>query len=216
MTSLSAIRNKSVRFVDDNDALSSVWIYEAFSTDVLWVTNEVHEEGRRTARSEARKGRQWGVDSLLHNTFTAATDKTVQRSLNEFTKSKANGRGFERSISREHCQVRKEHRVRAIKAIIMAQAEAKERGYELVELTDQLRLLSIKFSVNAKIFARRMGKADEACCYSRKSRRNPISSPLKTNNEESLMARPSLPCKNTSSGSAKSRVSQRLPHAMTA
>ena len=160
---------KAVRFADENDACSSMWVYEAYSTDILWFTLKDQEQTRRAARIEAREIRKRGVDTLLLDAFTNTdTGKAVQRNLNEYAKSKSNPRGLERFLSREHCAVRKQHKAHAVRAIVMAQNDAREHGHEQVEMEEQLRLLSITFSVHAKIFARRMGKADEACCYSNK------------------------------------------------
>lgn len=213
MTSTSGIETKTVRFADDTEARSNIWIYEAYSTDVLWFTSKQQDETRRRARTEAREIRARGLDTLLIDTFTTTdTAKSVQRSLNEYTKSKSNPRGLERFISRNNCDVRREHKLHAIKAIVMAQAEGKTRGYELDELTDQLRLLSIQFSIHAKIFARRMGKADAACCNSHKSKKAATASMICAK-QPSPLVRPPLQSRNSSSSSLSlsqhSKLSQR-------
>jgi hypothetical protein len=57
------------------------------------------------------------------------------------------------------------HRVIAIKAILLGQKEALDRGLKLADVTEQLRELSLRYCCTAKIFARRLGKADEYACY---------------------------------------------------
>ncbi|CAB9525268.1 expressed unknown protein [Seminavis robusta] len=203
---------RSVSFVPFNDARNTQWIYEAYSTDVLWTTSEEQAASRHRTRQRARDLRYENEDVLLRDTFTTTdTDKNVQRSLKDFVKSNGNGRGMERFISREHHEERKAHRARAIKVIIMAQKEAIERGYELAELTEQLRMLSIKFSIHAKIFARRMGKADEACCYPKQKR----SSQKQQQGTSVFVGAPVVPSA-ASASLTKTQISQRQLQAMTA
>ena len=197
--------NRTVRFADNEDPCCTVWVYEAYATDNLWFTEEEQKEFRRSAIAQARQCRQQGVTSLLEGTF-ATDEKTTQASLNEVARSNPVARGLERFISGEHYNVRRENKVYAIKVILLAQTEAKERGYQLYELTEHLRCLSLQFSVSAKIFARRMGKADEACCLRRKSKKASV--------KKTTLSRKSLA--PSASSWADSSLSPRQVHARLA
>ncbi len=99
-------------------------------------------------------------------------------------------------------------RADTIRAIVEAQEMALDNGLSQAQIEEQLRKVSLQFSIYAKIFARRMGKADEAAAS--------YSSDLKTaimvcaKNQGLVATRPAIMRPSTSSSSlANTRLSQR-------
>jgi hypothetical protein len=160
---MSTATSTSRRSVCFNDELNIIHVVEAFASDLLWSTAEDDHENKREMKFFAVKVRREGVDRLIENSFANPAADT-QKSLNEFARH-TDGRGLERLFCAKHYEERMTHRVIAIKAILMGQKEALDRELKLADVTEQLRELSLRYCCTAKIFARRMGKADEYACY---------------------------------------------------
>jgi len=152
---------KTVRFVEENDERNTVHVYEAFSTDILWMTCQENREMKKEQQAQTMKLRRGGADRLFEQSF-ANPASDVQRALNDFTRH-TDGRGLERQTCSKHLEERMMHRALALQAILLGQKQARKQGLE--DVTEQLRALSLQYCCTAKIFARRMGKADEYACY---------------------------------------------------
>ena len=148
----------SVRFAPDNDERNTVHIFAAHVEEGLWVSEEEHSESKAACRTAASKLRRGGADRLFECSF-ANPAADVQKSLNEFAKH-TDGRGLERSTSQQHYKERLQQRALAIRAILLGQEQALIQGLKLQDVSEQLRELSIQYCCSAKIFARRLGKAD--------------------------------------------------------
>jgi hypothetical protein len=156
---------RSVTFADV--AKNTTHIYEARATDILWEFPEFFEKCRQAARKAGKRLRQDEHADLLDDCF-CNTRNDIQKRLNEFVRQCDEGRGVERFVSKSMCITRKEERSKAIRAIIIGQTQAKKKGLSPDVLAGQLREVSLVFCLNAKVYARRMGKADEAACYPQK------------------------------------------------
>jgi hypothetical protein len=172
MVPLDASYRKCVSFADDKNTRH---VYDARSTDVLWEWPEFFEQSRKQARREGSKLQKQGFKDLLEGCF--GNDRNdVQKSLNDYAKL-CDGRGIERYASREMYAQRKDERSKAIQAILIGQRQAKERGMPQNVMAEELRDVYLVYCLNAKVFARRLGKADEAACY-KKQKRSSIDSKL--------------------------------------
>ncbi|CAB9511521.1 expressed unknown protein [Seminavis robusta] len=160
MSCSTSTTTKSLRIVEEQN---TVHVFDALISDDLWCTGEEHYESRRSLKAHTIKLRREGVDRLVESTFANPAADT-QKLLNDFTRH-SDGRGLERLTSQQHYEERMSQRALAIKAILMGQQEARDRGLQLCDVTEQLRELSLRYCCTAKIFARRMGKADEYACY---------------------------------------------------
>jgi len=118
---------------------------------------------RKAAREDGKQGRKDGYDKLIDGSFSDPKEN-VQKSLNEFVRH-SNQRGIERFTSKPHYKERKEERLNAIRAVLLGQTQAHLKGLPADQKAQQLREVSLVFCLNAKVFARRMGKADEAAAY---------------------------------------------------
>ena len=174
---------KTVSFAPENDVQ-----YFAVHQDknTLWCSAEEAHEFKSDTKEHASKLRRQGVDRLLEKSFASATSD-VQKCLNEFYKH-TSGRGIERSISQKHFNERMQQRALAIKVILLGQEQARKQGLKLEDVSEQLRELSIRYCVNAKIFARRMGKADEYAC---KIKSSSCSSKNSASQKSKMIASPS-------------------------
>ena len=151
---------KSVSF----DELSNTrHIYDGRSTDILWEFPEFFEEARSLARTDGKAARLAGYSKLIEHSFSEPSED-IQKCLNEFAKH-SDARGLERFTNRRHYDERKKERAQALQAVLIGQRQAKEQGLSQAVAEEQLREVSLVFCLNAKVFARRLGKADEAACY---------------------------------------------------
>jgi hypothetical protein len=187
MTSQVNKSKKSVTFADG--VKHTTHIYEARATDVLWEFPEFFPKCRQAAHKAGKRLRQDGHDALLEDCFGTTTGNDVQKRLNEFVRQCDDGRGVERFISKSMFTARKEERSKAINAILICQTQAKQQGRSPDELAERLREVSLVFCLNAKVFARRMGKADAAACYKKSiSSSNSSTNSLKCTSTQSLPA----------------------------
>ena len=156
---------KTVRFADDNDERNSVHVFfEPLFTEMdLWLTEEDFVSSKRAQKNAIIKVRQKGGDRLVEESF-ADPPADVQKSLNEYTRH-TDGRGLERHACPTHFKHRAVARSMAVKAILLGQEQAAKQGLKLEDVSEQMRELSLQYCLSAKIFARRMGKADEYAVY---------------------------------------------------
>jgi hypothetical protein len=165
---MSTQTKKSVHFPCDEEIHSVHLIDTSIATDLLcYVSQEEFERCRERAVLEGCKARAQGLDKLLEGTF-ADPHPDVQKCLNEYVRH-SDCRGLERSICETHFEERKSQRERAVKAVLIGQEMAKKQAMSAEEMSQQLRKVSLTYALDAKVFARRLGKADESACSAKKS-----------------------------------------------
>ena len=172
---------KSVSF---DESSNTRLVYDGRSTDVLWDFPEFFQEARKLARTEGKAARNAGYSKFVEHSFSEPPEG-IQKSLNEFV-TLSDARGLERFTSRQHYQERKRERAQALQAVLIGQRQAKEQGISQALAEEQLREVSLVFCLNAKVFARRLGKADEAACYPKVKSSKPTSSSLKKSSLKNL------------------------------
>lgn len=163
MIMIEASYSKTVSFADERNTKH---IYEALSTDVLWEWPEFFTQCRTAARRDGSQLKGEGLDKLLEGCF-CNTRHNIQKCLNEYTKL-SEGRGVERFVCRSMYHERKQERSQAIKAILIGQTQGREKGLPEDVMREELREVALVYGLNAKVFARRIGKADEYACYPKK------------------------------------------------
>jgi hypothetical protein len=127
---------------------------------------------KQTCRLEGCQARKEGLDRQLECTFTDASDD-VQKRLHHYTRH-YDCRGLERMISKAHYDERRHHRELAVKAVLIGQKMAKEQGMNPDDVSEQLRKVALVYCLDAKIFARRLGKADEVASESQNKKGSPL------------------------------------------
>lgn len=162
-------KEKMIRFAEDKPP---VYIYDARPDDVLWFTDEDFAESRANSRAIGQQNRKDGFDELLEETFHNPRDE-VQKYLKEYAKL-SHSRGLERFTCRSHGEERIRSRKRAVSAVLAAQDQARQRQSSVDRTWQALREISVLYCVDARIFARRMAKADAAVVrlQENKSKRN--------------------------------------------
>lgn len=128
----------------------------------IWFIGEDHTDMKNRCKIEAREWRKLGYSVLLNDSFEYPRND-VQDYLNAFTQlpDRLNRRGIERQCSRKHGDERSELKERSRQSVFRAQEQFKKQGMGKDELVEKLSLCYICACRNARIFARRMGKADE-------------------------------------------------------
>lgn len=144
------------------DEIRETWIYPAREDDVLWMDPDEFFDLKKASRLFAKQWRLNGFTVLLKDTYEHPRSD-AQRILNAFVQLEGNdcGRGMERRGSKQHGEERTYLKKRAIQAVLLHQRRLLVRGAEIDELWEELGDVSNDYTRTAKIFARRIAKADE-------------------------------------------------------
>jgi len=163
-----ARRRGSVTFNESIETREFEPVTELGDPDIvgkLWFQPWEKQENKRMMRERAREWRRLGWGVLLHDSFTNPNPKLTQSCLNAFTQLSDPDycRGMERYLSQEHDEQRSE-RKRSVIDDVLEQARYLEsrRNLSYDEKCAKLAEFSALQSKCAEVFARRIGKADEA------------------------------------------------------
>lgn len=128
----------------------------------IWFAPDDYFDMKAKTRYDAKEWRKKGFGLLLKETFENPAE-TTQEFLNAFCLLEADmsRRGTERHLSRKHGEERSDLKDRARYCVLSNQRRMKRQGMKIPELTDHLALIYHDATRPAKIFARRLGKADE-------------------------------------------------------
>lgn len=153
---------KSVRFHEEERAV--LFIEQICELPVLdiWFTADDYFDMKAKTRYDAKEWRKKGFGLLLKETFENPAD-TAQEFLNAFCLLDVDmsRRGMERHLSRKHGEERSDLKDRARYCVLSAQRRMRRQGMKPNELQDHLALIYHDATRPAKIFARRIAKADE-------------------------------------------------------
>lgn len=153
-------KGKSVRFSKEPilHLLEDVELLE----NEIWYFADEYATMKARGRSEAKEWRRSGYSQLLKETFeTPRSD--AQDFINAFCmlEDEFHRRGLERQLSRQHGEERSDLKERAKQSVLSNQERLKGQGLRAEELVDHLAHIYKDVTRAAKVFARRLGKADE-------------------------------------------------------
>ncbi|CAB9518538.1 expressed unknown protein [Seminavis robusta] len=142
--------------------LVASWVYPSRGDDILWMDPEEFFDLKKASRLFAKQWRLNGFTVLLKDTYEHPRSD-AQRVLNAFVQLEGNdcGRGMERRGSKQHGEERTYLKKRALQAVLLHQRRLLVRGADMDELWEELGDVSNDYTRTAKIFARRIAKADE-------------------------------------------------------
>jgi len=157
---------KAKRSLVWSDEMRKEWVYPAREDDILWMDPEEFFDLKKASRMFAKTWRLNGFTVLLKDTYEHPRTDT-QRVLNAFVQLEGNdcGRGMERRGSKQHGEERTYLKKRAIQAVLLHQRRLLVRGADIDEIWEELCDVSQDYTRTAKIFARRIAKADEAAVH---------------------------------------------------
>ena len=149
-----------------SDEANQSWTYPAKPDDVLWMDPEEFFDLKKASRLFAKQWRLNGFTVLLKDTYEHPRSD-AQRILDAFVQLEGNdcGRGIERRGSKQHGEERTYLKKRAIQAVLLHQRRLLVRGADMDELWEELCDVSTDYTRTAKIFARRIAKADESAVH---------------------------------------------------
>ena len=152
---------KKVDFVEGHDAIMIEQI-EELDVESIWFTPDDYLEIKAQSRLDAKDWRRKGYGVLLKDTFENPVNE-VQEYLNAFCQLEdaLSRRGLERHLSRRHGEERSDLKDRARYCVLSHQRRLKRDGRKLDEMEDQLAKIYEDICRCAKVFARRLAKADE-------------------------------------------------------
>ncbi|CAB9526997.1 expressed unknown protein [Seminavis robusta] len=157
---------KNVQFAADEELETVHLVSSHGEPGKLFLSPLEFDSFKQSSMTEGCQARKQGIDKELECTFTNP-GQDVQKKLHHYTRH-SGYRGLERWICKAHYEERKQHREQAIQAILIGQKMAKGQGMNADEVSLQLRKVALVYCLDAKVFARRLGKADEAACSSKK------------------------------------------------
>jgi hypothetical protein len=151
-----------VQFCLDSNQVETFQVPKDVLYEDLWFTAEEYEAIKTQSRTEARAWRKMGYSMLLKETFDMPRHD-VEDFINAFCSMEGhlNQRGLERHCSRKHGEERTDCKDRARQSVFDAQTRLSKEGLKADELADSISASYINACREAKIFARRIGKADE-------------------------------------------------------
>ena len=152
-------QGKRVRF-NGND---SIVVFEAGEAESpLWLAQEEYDDFRQKVQEEADSLKPKGYSILLKNGFDESFALS-QKYLNAFAKLPEEHclRGSEVYISKQHRENRDQILRKLSKAVLRRQHLLLENETPADELAEKLRSISKKNSRGSRIFARRIGLADQ-------------------------------------------------------
>lgn len=155
---MTAFNNcKAVSFADDNDVV--VYPVED-SLCPLWFAPEELVDLRNQVKEHAEHLKAKGYGMLLKNVFDE-NNKSVQKHINALAKlpGRECPRGTEVYLFHQHRDQVDRNHSNVVKNVLNRQRLLRQRNIELGE--DKLRSISRKHSRNSRIFARRVGIADQ-------------------------------------------------------
>lgn len=152
---------KKVSFADEHHAR---WIeqIEELDVDSIWFTPDDYFEIKAQTRLDSKEWRRKGYGILLNETFENPVDD-AQEYLNAFCQLEDDltRRGLERQLSRRHGEERSDLKDRARYCVLSHQRRLRRDGKKIDEMEEQLSKIYEDICRSAKIFARRIAKADE-------------------------------------------------------
>ena len=127
-----------------------------------WFTSEECRIFKEQARRSAKAWKNFGYGGVLKHTFdNNPKPPATQNLINKYAKHAAySQRGLERWINTQHCKGRDQCKTECIKKVLTFQKKMKRRDVRIDVVERELARVSMSHSRHAKIFARRIGKAD--------------------------------------------------------
>ena len=151
--SVSFSENHETRYFKDEHEL----IFEE-----MWFSADDYARIKARSKGESKEWRRKGFGVLLKESYEHPRSDT-QRYLNAFCQleGELTRRGLERQLSRQHGEERSDLKERSREAVLIHQMRMKRRDCKPEEIVEQLGLVYREVTRPAKIFARKMAKADE-------------------------------------------------------
>mmetsp|Transcript_27568 Transcript_27568/g.57690 ORF Transcript_27568/g.57690 Transcript_27568/m.57690 type:complete len:274 (-) Transcript_27568:128-949(-) len=155
-------RRRSIVFSDQPHTEIYIEQIEELDAEALWWTPDDYFEIKAQSRLDAKEWRRKGYGVLLKDSFESPTPE-AQDYLNAFCllEDDLSRRGLERHLSRRHGEERSDLKDRARYCVLSHQRRLKRDGMKQDDMQDQLSKIYQDISRAAKVFARRLAKADE-------------------------------------------------------
>jgi hypothetical protein len=153
---------RTIRFNLDKNEVFQIVDDHVYDLDEIWWTSNDYNRIKEITRLDTKDWRKHGYGILLKDTYESPRNDT-QDCLNAFCRLASNlaKRGLERHLSRQHGEERSEHKERCRQSVLIHQRRMKRQGCTVQEISEHLSHIYRDMTMAAKIFARRMGKADQ-------------------------------------------------------
>jgi hypothetical protein len=146
--------------ISDIRSIPSLSELSLFDISSQWLSREDFETSKSTTKLIAMQARQSAFNDLLKYSFIYDISTTTGDPLLKWCRHGQLRRGLEQSVSPQHGEERRLKRKMAIHAVLRAQDLFRSDKMIKNDITDQLATVSRKFTLNARLFAQRMGEAD--------------------------------------------------------
>jgi hypothetical protein len=155
-------QKRTIRFALDKNEVFEIVDEHAYDLDEIWWTTNDYNRIKELTRMNTKDWRKHGYGILLKDTFESPRND-AQECLIAFCRLAADlaKRGLERHLSRQHGEERSEHKEKCRQAVLIHQRRMKRQGCTLSEINEHLAHIYRDLTMPAKVFARRLGKADQ-------------------------------------------------------
>ena len=151
-------KKKTVRFQPENKLVRLFRVLEKQDT---WLTAEECKGFKEQARRTAKACKKFGYGAILEHTFNNPKPVIMQHLINDYVKQAGySQRGLERWINSQHARDRAQNKAECIQKVLTFQKKMKRRKVSVNVVERELATVSMSLSRHAKVFARRVGKAD--------------------------------------------------------
>lgn len=157
------LRLVKVQFCIEDKQVRTFDVPEDISKGDLWYTTVEQESIKKQSRADVREWRKLGYSTLLKNTFENAAED-AENFIYIFCSLEGHlyQRGLERQCCRIHGEERSDNKDRARYSVLETQSRLSKEKLAGDELACRISASYINASRDAKVFAYRIGKADEA------------------------------------------------------
>jgi hypothetical protein len=153
---------KSVIFKEDKNQIHTFEETYELTVDECWYVGGDYVHMKSSSRAEAKEFRRQGYGVILKDTFENPRPD-AQDFIDAYVQEKGaqSRRGLERHLSRQHGEERSAVKDRSRQCVLVNQHQLRKEGMKYHEMSDHLSTIYKDTCRAARVFARRLGKADE-------------------------------------------------------
>jgi hypothetical protein len=153
---------KTVIFEEEKNRIHMFEEEHELPVEECWYVGGDYVHMKSSSRAEAKEWRRQGYGIILKDTFENPRPD-AQDFIDAFVQEEGaqSRRGLERHLSRQHGEERSAVKDRSRQSVLVNQHRLRKQGYKYQEMSDRISSIYKDTCRPARVFARRLGKADE-------------------------------------------------------
>jgi hypothetical protein len=153
---------KTVSFEEEQNRIHTFEEEYELPVEECWYVGGDYVHMKSSSRAEAKEWRRQGYGIILKDTFENPRPD-AQDFIDAFVQEEGaqSRRGLERHLSRQHGEERSAVKDRSRQCVLVHQHRLRKQGVKYPEMSDRIGSIYKDTCRPARVFARRLGKADE-------------------------------------------------------